>query len=396
MALGAHLEAGAIGRELRDKSRSWLNTNFHLVAAEPSFLQLPVAALAPLVESDDVASPEEFIFAAVMAWVKEDEAGRKTELDRLLPLVRFPLMAKAPLLMMAEPLAAQHPLGTQLMAEAHAAFAASAQAAACPRLRPRKGFTRTFTVGGEAVAFALALFGPDAAALAPLAAVPAAPLLADAELTNAAELCGRVAVVRRGGGDGLAFHARARRAQQAGAVAVIIINNKGDTPVVYNNGGGQAADIAIPALCVGRADGERLLLGGAALVALAYDKPAEVARGRPQAAAQAKRVVRVAGGCIAISGLPDNRATLNAPYAPTGDLVDGYPSFSAGAEKHLFRHPGRDQWYLSYSPFDAADYTCVAKIDAVGGPVPTGARTWVVSDGKGGSVTAAVAACEVA
>jgi len=106
MALGAHLEAGAIGRELQDKSRSWLSTNFHLVAAEPSFLQLPVAALAPLVESDDVATPEEFIFAAVMAWVKEDEAGRKAELDQLLPLVRFPLMTKAPLLMMAEPLVA--------------------------------------------------------------------------------------------------------------------------------------------------------------------------------------------------------------------------------------------------------------------------------------------------
>jgi hypothetical protein len=61
-----------------------------------------------------------------VAWVKEDKAGRKKELDRLLPLVRFPLMAKAPLLMMAEPLVAQHPLGMQLMAEAHAAFAESA------------------------------------------------------------------------------------------------------------------------------------------------------------------------------------------------------------------------------------------------------------------------------
>jgi hypothetical protein len=43
MALGAHLEAGALGRELRDKSRAWLNKNFGLVAAEPAFLALPAA-----------------------------------------------------------------------------------------------------------------------------------------------------------------------------------------------------------------------------------------------------------------------------------------------------------------------------------------------------------------
>jgi hypothetical protein len=295
---------------------------------------------------------------------------------------------------MAEPLVAQHPLGMQLMAEAHAAFAASAQAAACPRLRPRKGFTRTFTVGGEAVAFALAKFGPDAAALAPTAAVPAAPLLADADLTNAAELAGKVAVVRRGG-DGVPFHARARRAQQAGAVAVVIINNEGDTPAAYADGGGKAADIAIPALCVGKADGERLLLGGAAVVALAYDKPAEVARGRPQAAAQAKRVVRAVGGGIAISGLPANNATLNATYTPTGSTVHFYPAFSAGPTKHLFRHPEFDDWHLSPKPFHPADYTCAAWISAAGGPVPTGARAWTVADDTGGSVTAAVTAREV-
>ena len=91
MALGAHLSAGEIGNDLQDKSRAWLNKNFGLVAAEPSFLQLPVAEVAAYVESDELESPEEDIFAAVMAWVKEEEAGRKGHLGRLLPLVRFPM-----------------------------------------------------------------------------------------------------------------------------------------------------------------------------------------------------------------------------------------------------------------------------------------------------------------
>jgi hypothetical protein len=183
--------------------------------------------------------------------------------------------------------------------------------------------------------------------------------------------------VRRGD-DGVSFHARARRAQQAGAVAVVIINNEGDTPAAYTDDGGKAADIAIPALCIGRADGERLLLGGAAAVVLAYDRPAEVARGRLQTAAQAKRVVRAAGGGIAISGLPAYIAYFNATYAPTGVLVDGYLAFAAGPTKHLFRHPGYDTWVLHCTPFDPAVANCSAMIPAAGVPVPTGARAWTV------------------
>ena len=35
MALGAHLEAGALGRELRDKGRAWLYANFGLGSSPP-------------------------------------------------------------------------------------------------------------------------------------------------------------------------------------------------------------------------------------------------------------------------------------------------------------------------------------------------------------------------
>jgi hypothetical protein len=66
--------------------------------------------------------------AAVMAWVKEDEAARKGELGRLLPLIRFPMMATPGLVMMAEPLVAGHPLAFQLHCETAKDFAESAQA----------------------------------------------------------------------------------------------------------------------------------------------------------------------------------------------------------------------------------------------------------------------------
>ena len=113
MALGAHLSAGEIGRELEESSRAWLHKNFGLVAAEPSFLELAADDVASFVESDDLDVEEEEVFQAVIGWVKEDEAGRKAELDRLLPLIRFPLMNEAALTMEAEPLVAQHPQGFQ-------------------------------------------------------------------------------------------------------------------------------------------------------------------------------------------------------------------------------------------------------------------------------------------
>jgi hypothetical protein len=102
-----------------------------------------------------------------------------------------------------------------------------------------------------------------------------------------------------------------------------------------------------------------------------------------------------AGGGIAVSGLPANRAKYNATYAPTGAQVAGYPSFSAGPRKHLFRHPVGDVWRLSKKPFDSAVRGYCAWIPAAGGPVPTGVRAWRVHTG-GEWVTAEVAAREVA
>ena len=138
MALGAHLSAGSIGRDLEAKSRAYVCGNFPAVSAEPTFLALPVAEVAALVGSDDIEAAEEEVFAGVVRWVKEDEAGRKEALDQLLPLVRFPRMASR-LQAMAEPLLSQHSLFYQLMAECLPEYAASEQAAGCPRLKARVG-----------------------------------------------------------------------------------------------------------------------------------------------------------------------------------------------------------------------------------------------------------------
>ena len=137
MALGSHLSAGEIGRDLRDRSRGWLNKNLGLIVAEPAFLALPAAKVAELVESDDLEAYEESVFELVMNWVKEDEEARTPGLDRLLPLVRFPLMKEGARAIMAEPLVAQHPLATQLVSETHPQLDTPTQAEGCPRLRPR-------------------------------------------------------------------------------------------------------------------------------------------------------------------------------------------------------------------------------------------------------------------
>jgi hypothetical protein len=102
-------------------------------------------------------------------------------------------------------------------------------------------------------------------------------------------------------------------------------------------------------------------------------------------------------GGIAISGLPANLAFLNATYAPTGELVAGYPAYSAGPEKHLYRHPEEEEWQINDEPFDPATDSCCVYIHAAGGPVPTGARAWQVCTPTGtvGSVSTEVTAREV-
>jgi hypothetical protein len=138
MALGAYLSAGSIGWDLEAKSRVYVCGNFPAVSVEQTFLALPVAKMAALVGSDDIAAAEEEVFVGGVRWVKEDEAGQKEALGQLLPLVRFPRMASR-LQAMVEPLLSQHSLVGQLLWGCLLEYAASEQVAGCPRLKARAG-----------------------------------------------------------------------------------------------------------------------------------------------------------------------------------------------------------------------------------------------------------------
>jgi uncharacterized repeat protein (TIGR01451 family) len=99
----------------------------------------------------------------------------------------------------------------------------------------------------------LALTGPIATQLA--AVVPAD---ACSNLTNGAVVNGRIALIDRGT---CYFADKILRAQAAGAVAVVMVNNVDGDPIIM---GGESAGIAIPGVMITRADGNALkpLLAG--------------------------------------------------------------------------------------------------------------------------------------
>ena len=87
------------------------------------------------------------------------------------------------------------------------------------------------------------------------------------------------------------------------------------------------------------------------------------------AAGLAAAVAQAGSGIVISTGLAP---ALNGNYAPTGELVEGFPAYAAGPDLHLFRHSKSDKWHLDDRAFDPADTSCAAAIPAAGGPVPTG------------------------
>jgi subtilisin family serine protease len=72
-------------------------------------------------------------------------------------------------------------------------------------------------------------------------------------LTNAAEMEGRVALIERGGCE---FQVKIGNAEDAGAVAAVVYNDSDDPIIVMN---GDTGSVDIPAVMIGRADGEVLV-----------------------------------------------------------------------------------------------------------------------------------------
>jgi hypothetical protein len=112
-----------------------------------------------------------------------------------------------------------------------------------------------------------ALFGPPmeligvSGGLAVVNDGSGAPTLGCNALTNAAEIAGKIAVVDRGE---CLFTQKVKNAQDAGAVAVLVVNNRPDQFVMM---GGEDPTITIPSAHISQADGELiksvLVSGGA-------------------------------------------------------------------------------------------------------------------------------------
>jgi hypothetical protein len=77
--------------------------------------------------------------------------------------------------------------------------------------------------------------------------------------TNASAVAGKIAVVRRGT---CTFTVKAKNAQNAGAIAVIIANNAGGPAGL----GGTDVTVTIPAISIGADDGNKLITAGSSLV----------------------------------------------------------------------------------------------------------------------------------
>ncbi len=78
--------------------------------------------------------------------------------------------------------------------------------------------------------------------------------------TNAAEVVGKIAVIRRGGPPGMdpcEFGLKALNAQNAGAIAVVIVNNAPGEPIAMG-GGASGATVAIPVVMITQSDGDLL------------------------------------------------------------------------------------------------------------------------------------------
>ncbi len=84
--------------------------------------------------------------------------------------------------------------------------------------------------------------------------VVAAPEVGCTRLQNAEQIAGNIAVIKRGGG--CLFAEKARNAQAAGAVAVIITDNQQIQPLIAMTGDFSA--VSIPAMMVTQEHGEEL------------------------------------------------------------------------------------------------------------------------------------------
>ena len=78
--------------QLEERCMHEIASSFEEVATYDDFLELEEEALGAVMRREDLQCTEEKIFEALLCWVNYRQAGRQQALDRLLPLVRLPLI----------------------------------------------------------------------------------------------------------------------------------------------------------------------------------------------------------------------------------------------------------------------------------------------------------------
>ena len=91
------LSAGAQGSVLRQKCVESVMAHFEECSRQNGFIRMRVETVAEMIASDELeASEEELVLDAVLRWAEGNSGQTEEALLRLLPLVRFSLMASPP------------------------------------------------------------------------------------------------------------------------------------------------------------------------------------------------------------------------------------------------------------------------------------------------------------
>ena len=191
---------------LHMRCANYVVEHFAECSGERPFLDLPSEAVAELIGSDDLPVEEASVVAAVRAWFDHDAVDRQRSLRTLVSLIRWPLLpgdaqlklANEPLLqrMMVHAPEENCVLGASLLLECSMQFAKSDAAAACPRLKRRKG--TAIPLAFTAMSRRHYATGEDGALLTANVHAGDRPALCRERVMNSGQSCAEFTVVRVG------------------------------------------------------------------------------------------------------------------------------------------------------------------------------------------------------
>jgi hypothetical protein len=211
----AHSECGEHARGLHEQCVGYVVSHFAECSAEASFLELLHEAVAEVIGSDDLAVEEAAVLTAVRAWFDHDASGRAGSLKALVPLVRWPLLpVDVQLQLSKEPLIVHmmrlddeaRAIVVELLLECSVGFAGSEAAAACPRVKRRKGTVPVvLPLAFTAMNRNYYDTGEDGALLTATADPGDRPALCRERVMNSGQSCAEVTVVRKDGIGGISI-----------------------------------------------------------------------------------------------------------------------------------------------------------------------------------------------